>query len=113
MKLIRQFISKTTGQFVNVVASGDKSKFTYSEYEVATAKEVFKGVTDMKEKTKIFIDWLQNQNDDIKSFFRLNWHGIPHTLFNVACNFFESKDIQNIDWFYIINSDMPTWSHQK
>ena len=66
---------------------------------------------EQEERTDIFSQWLQAQSDDVKMRFALNWR-IPHSLFNIAVNFFDQKDIQNINWFRIYkNKSSFTWSH--
>ena len=67
---------------------------------------------DLEKRTDIFIQWLQAQNDTTKQRFALNW-GIPHSIFNVACKFFNASDIQGINWFRIYKnkSNYFTWSH--
>lgn len=60
---------------------------------------VFKGATTKEERARCFLNnWLQKQDDNVKLFFALN-RANPHSIFNCACKYFDSKDIQNIDWF--------------
>lgn len=66
---------------------------------------------DQEKRTDIFVQWLQAQDDDVKQRFALNWR-IPHSLFNIASKFFNSADIQNINWYRIFkNKSSLTWSH--
>jgi len=56
--------------------------------------------------------WLKSQDDTIKMKYAINWHRLPHTLFNVSCKYFDSDDIQDIDWDQIQKSrDLGNWSH--
>jgi len=112
MNLLRTFTCDMTNTTVNIVTVGAKDRNTYQEFAVATAEDVFKGATDMQERTDIFVAWLAEQTDEIKLHFRLNWV-MGHSIFNCACNFFEGEDIQNINWYQIYKGEMPRWSHQK
>jgi hypothetical protein len=76
------------------------------------AAEVFQGATDIETRTELFQAWMKSQDDDVKLRYAINWK-MPHTLFNVSCKFFNSEDIQNIDWYKIYKSrDIGTWSHK-
>lgn len=75
------------------------------------AEEVFNGAIDIETRTELFLTWLKAQVDDVKIRYAINWK-MPHTLFNVSCKLFNSKDIQNIDWYKIYKSkDIGAWSH--
>ena len=73
---------------------------------------LLKKTTDKEISTKLFLFWLRSQTDDVKISFRLNW-SMAHSLFNVACKYFDSDDLQNIDWYYIYkNGDTGKWSRE-
>lgn len=73
---------------------------------------IMDGAITREERTEKFHEWLKNAPDDIKIRYAINW-SIPHSLFNVSCKFFDSKDIQGINWFKIFESkDIGTWSHK-
>lgn len=75
--------------------------------------DIFEGATDKETRTKIFHNWMKNSGDDVKRRYAINWT-MPHTLFNVSCNFFKGEDIQNIDWESIHNSrDLGKWSNNN
>ena len=75
------------------------------------AQALFNGATDIETRTELFHTWLKRQSDDIKQRYAINWR-MAHTLFNISCKFFDSKDIQNIDFYKIYKSkDMGVWSH--
>lgn len=62
-------------------------------------------------KTQEAHDWMKAMNDTDKMRFALNW-GIPHSVFNVACQFKPASELQGIDWYKIHKSrDMGRWSH--
>ena len=63
---------------------------------------IFEGVTDSREKTVILMNWIQSQGDGVIERYLLNWR-IPHSLFNISCNFFSHQVLQNIDWYGIFN----------
>lgn len=66
---------------------------------------VFEGATTSQERAKCFLNnWLQKQDDNVKLFFQINKMN-PHSIFNCACKYFDSKDIQNIDWFGLYKGD--------
>lgn len=65
----------------------------------------------MQMDTESMKEWMKAQSDDTKQLYAINWR-IPHTLFNVSCRFFDSGQIQGIDWFSIYKErDLGTWSH--
>lgn len=67
---------------------------------------------EIKKRTVLFHNWMKNQSDSIKISYAINWK-IPHTLFNVFCNYFKESEIQNIEWFTIFKSrDTGRWSNQ-
>ena len=112
MNLLRTFDCEMTEQTVNIVAVGSKETYSYKEFAIATATDVFKGATDMQERTDIFVAWMCEQDDSIKQWFRLNW-SMGHSIFNIACKFFDGADLQNINWFRFYKGEMPRWSHQN
>ena len=64
-------------------------------------------------KTEQIHTWMKSLPDDQKMRFAINWR-IPHSLFNVACQFYPGgqEALQGIDWFTIHKShDLGTWSH--
>lgn len=76
-------------------------------------EDIFKGATDMETRTERFHEWMKNASDDIKIRYAINWH-IPHTLFNVSCKFFNSMDLQDIDWYTIYKShDVGIWENKN
>ena len=57
--------------------------------------------TDVQEeRTEIFQEWMEANRKDIQTLYRIN-QKIPHTWFNVSCRFFDSDELQNIDWYKI------------
>ena len=81
--------------------------------QMSTAEAVtqLRATEDQEQRTDIFINWLQAQDDNVKMRFAINWR-IPHSLFNVASKLFDPIDIQNINWFRIYKSKhLFTWSH--
>jgi len=76
-------------------------------------KAIMGDATTREERTEKFHNWLKNEApDDVKIRYALNWR-MPHSLFNVSCKHFESKDIRGIDWFKIFKSkDIGAWSHK-
>jgi hypothetical protein len=53
--------------------------------------------------TEDFKAWLLSQDDTTKLKFAINW-SIAHSVFNVACNYIESAELQEIDWYDIYKS---------
>jgi len=65
-----------------------------------------------EERTEIFHNWMKSQDDNTKLRYKINW-GIPHSIFNVSCKFFNYMTIQNIDWYRIWKSrDTGKWSRE-
>jgi hypothetical protein len=67
----------------------------------------------MCNRTKEVHEWMKNLDDNYKQYFAINWK-IPHSLFNVACKFYEggADNLQGIDWYKIYKSrDLGVWSH--
>ena len=56
-----------------------------------------------QEKTKAIHDWMLQSDDATKMRLSLNWN-IPHSIFNVACMYHDSADLQEIDWYEIYKS---------
>ena len=68
----------------------------------------------MEDKTEMIHNWIKNLDDRNKMKFAINWHRIPHTLFNVACKIYPGgqDELQGVDWFKIHKShDLGNWSH--
>lgn len=79
---------------------GDTDVIKWLESKKKTLEALNAVPHDTIERTNIFIDWMEDNREEIQTIYRINWT-IPHTLFNVSCGFFDSDDIQNINWFRI------------
>jgi len=56
-------------------------------------------------------EWMKGLEDGQKQVFAINWK-IPHTLFNIACRYYDPMTIQKVDWYSIHKSrDLGNWSH--
>lgn len=47
--------------------------------------------------TDELIKWHEQQPEDIKLRYRLN-HNIPHSLFNISCKYFDSSQLQEVNF---------------
>lgn len=62
-------------------------------------------------KTQEIHEWMKSLNDHDKARFAINWN-MPHTLFNIACKFKPSEELQNVNWFKIFKSrDIGYWEN--
>jgi hypothetical protein len=59
--------------------------------------------TDQTQRTELIAQWLYKQTDEVKLCFAIN-ASIPHSWFNVMCNYLPSAEIQNIDWFSLLKN---------
>jgi hypothetical protein len=66
---------------------------------------LLKATDDIVERTEIMKSWIEGSGKT-KDIYMINWK-MPHTLFNITCKYFDSKDIQNIDWFVIFKTTWP------
>ena len=63
--------------------------------------------------TESLHNWIKNSSDKIKLRYKINW-SIPHSLFNMSCNFFESDAIQGVNFHTIFKSrDVGKWSREQ
>ena len=90
-----------------------KKKHLKSDIEKNINAKIFIGASNKEERTEILHSWIKEQSDNVKLLYAINWR-IAHSVFNVSCNFFHGKDIQNIDFYKIYKTnDRGLWEREK